>query len=304
MATPAAAAPPAPAAEALAALQLPDALLPLLPALAALLPLAQAAQARLDERIAGIEAAHARKVAELETSLAELQRQVAELQQQADRPAVVSAPAQAPVRPVAAPAAEHAAPSAPPTHPPVRTTDHSHTNHFDRLPTEIKHRILRRTDFVSQVLSGYIGAATLTPEQRTTLCNIPDRTRFEKVMRLEIPSLKDGLQQAAMRNNWVDLVNFADKDALLRNACTFDSIDQVDYYLQPSSAKPAFKGEPRLAVDTAAANGNLDIVQWLYGESVRCSVIGLFGAIHHKHKSVVDWLVANDRNLALFAPRG
>ncbi|KAL2916206.1 hypothetical protein HK105_204297 [Polyrhizophydium stewartii] len=291
MATPAAAAPPAPAAEALAALQLPEALLPLLPALAALLPLAQAAQARLDERIAGIEAAHARK------------RQVAELQQQADRPAVVSAPAQAPVRPVAAPAAEHAAPSAPPARPPVRTTDHSHTNHFDRLPTEIKHRILRRTDFVSQVLSGYIGAATLTPEQRTTLCNIPDRTRLEKVMRLEIPSLKDGLQQAAMRNNWVDLVNFVDKDALLRNACTLDSLDQADYYLQSSSAVLAFEAELKLAIDTAAANGNLDIVQWLYGESVRCSVIGLLGAIHHEHLHVVDWLVANDTNLARFAPR-
>nr|KAJ3399662.1 hypothetical protein HK105_004877 [Polyrhizophydium stewartii] len=211
-------------------------------------------------------------------------------------------------------------------------------------------------------------------------------------MRLEIPSLKDGLQQAAMRNNWVDLVDFADKDALLRNACTLDSLDQVDYYLQscrtvmeqlatagnltlakqyferycytdqlsierlfegdgiaataannghveftvwalglrPEKAANAlrcaamygqsgitrtvynrflhykrdkFRTQLILIIDTAAANGHLDIVQWLYGESNRCSVNGLFGAIHYKHQRVVDWLVANDRNLALFAPR-
>nr|KAJ3413098.1 hypothetical protein HK105_002167 [Polyrhizophydium stewartii] len=362
--------PPASTAAALAALQLPEAVLPLLPALAALLPLAQAAQAHLDERIAAVreetlarctilETAQERRITELEARLAaslqhahehksppenqpqagaaplaaqvaQLQHQVAELRQQVER--LSSATPQPP--------------AVTPDTPAARMPARPHANHFDRLPPEIKHKILRSTDLVTQVLSGYIDAATMTSERRidfwtqlldsgldrdmsvvpfvdelpsmpkTVLEAIRSRAAFKRLEELQIPALKDKLQQTAIRNNWVDLVDITDKDALLRNACAAGTLEFLDYIVSHGLVRKPDRGfhlvdhvagEGNLgvsiqlydrqraisedAVDRAAKNGHYDVVVWALRYTIaRCPPSAIIHAATQGHLGIVEYL--------------
>ncbi|KAL2917134.1 hypothetical protein HK105_203198 [Polyrhizophydium stewartii] len=322
--------------------------------------------------------------------------------------------------------------------------------HSDGTATEAKYDTSHDSSLVSQVFGGQIETAAMTWEQRIefwtqllrtqpdlNLTAIPfynelpsmpsrvfepirNRATFKRLEELRVPALKNKLQQVAIRNNWLDLVDFDDLRSVVRNAGVVKKIKQLDDYfsLAPSldelkspntvmtniaavgnldlaksyyeHLKPqmpiektvemlngvayqaASRGyvdvtlwvlsQPRklassdtqgsqlillqekvfasrvlysalqnghlklakivsdkyfdgtipnnisnqtseMLVNLTAHNGHVDVVEWLYSKSIKCSLEGFFGAARNKRRSVVEWLAANDPNFAHFAPR-
>ncbi|KAL2917140.1 hypothetical protein HK105_203204 [Polyrhizophydium stewartii] len=234
---------------------------------------------------------------------------------------------------ISAPASDKpATPAEQPASEPAPVTE----GHSDGTATEAKYDTSHDSSLVSQVLGGQIETAAMTWEQRIEfwtqllrtqpdrdLSKVPfvdqlpsmssrvfrpirSRTTFKRLEELKTIELKDTLQQVAIRNNWLDLVDFYDLQSVMRNAGVVKKIKQLDDYFSLAPSLDEVKSPNNVMTNIAKA-GNFDLAKMYYNRykpttPAELKTRVLTGVAHQAaSRGYVDmtlWVLSQPRKLA------
>ncbi|KAL2914111.1 hypothetical protein HK105_206369 [Polyrhizophydium stewartii] len=264
-----------------------------------------------------------------------------------------------PAPPPAGPPPLAAAPASNNKQPPPSTTSEAArakrfrpdaTNEWDRMPVEIQNMILVRAGVLTLWLNGRIdNLRNISLEQvKALLCDvfetnwegdltklpfkkfrhyrrdesfwrIRSRGMHARVKLLGFDFLQDGLDQAAIRNGWTDLLDFDNLQLISINAACCGSISMLQHFVDERKAVTLHIAHVRVAaefghlevlkwlhermpnrnwptevMDKAAGSGNLDCVKFLNANCTEgCTIQAMDYAAQNGHLDVVKWLHAN-----------
>ncbi|KAL2914151.1 hypothetical protein HK105_206409 [Polyrhizophydium stewartii] len=151
------------------------------------------------------------------------------------------------------------------------------------------------------------------------LWRIRTRRMHARVKALGFDNLNYGLDQAAILNMWIDLLDFDKPEQIGRNATCCGSIAMMEYLIDEREVLALDEYFARLsgrsghlellkwfadrmpdgswnhrAMDDAASKGHLDVVKWLHENRTEgCSVDAMNWAAKNGHLAVVQWLHSN-----------
>ncbi|KAL2914117.1 hypothetical protein HK105_206375 [Polyrhizophydium stewartii] len=224
------------------------------------------------------------------------------------------------------------------------------TNEWDRMPAEIQNMILAHVGVLTLWVNGRIddlsnislehfksmlcdvfetnweGDLTKLPFKKFEYCRLDEtfwrirsRGMHARVKVLGLKFLQGGLDQAAIRNGWTDLLNFDKLYFTSRNAARCGSISMLQHLVDERKAvtlnmdhagEAATFGHLEVlkwlhermpnrnwttwVMDDAARNGHIDCVKWLHvNRTEGCTTYAMDYAAKNGHLDVVKWLHAN-----------
>ncbi|KAL2914109.1 hypothetical protein HK105_206367 [Polyrhizophydium stewartii] len=252
-----------------------------------------------------------------------------------------------------------AAPASTTSQPPPSTTSEAArtvrfrpdaTNEWDRMPAEIQNMILAHAGDLTLWLNGRIddlsnisleqvkallcyvfetnweGDLTKLPFKKLkysrrdeTFWRIRSRGMHARVKLLGLKFLQDGLDQAAIRNGWTDLLDFDKPERIGRNAARCGSISMLQHLVDERKAVTLHMDHAEAAamyghlevlkwlhermpnrnwtpcvMHMAARNGHLDVVKFLHANRTEgCTKYAMDYAAENGHLDVVKWLHSN-----------
>ncbi|KAL2915155.1 hypothetical protein HK105_205261 [Polyrhizophydium stewartii] len=221
------------------------------------------------------------------------------------------------------------------------------TNEWDRMPTEIQNKILAHAGALTQFVNNRIsnidlwkfrqvvsevfeldwqGDLRILPFEKFKY-SVPGepfwllhtRSMYVRVKALGFDFLKNGLDQAAILNWWIDLLDFKTPKYLTHMAACCGSVSMLKYLVDERRIATLDAEHARLAVcyghiemikwlakrmpdgqwttdvmDWAACNNQLDCVKWLHANRTEgCTTKAMDKAAHFNQLDTLKWLHAN-----------